>query len=185
MIFRSLYQFYFKKKKFSFVKQSQAVFSVCANAFPNEPAHPVVKTSFPSPKTIEFKKNFGTTNCTLATHFPVDLANSLGNYVCDADGNKLLDVFTSIGTNAVGYNHPAMLTAATSDLVQTALASRTGNGFNPMKEMNQVQHDAFMSVAPPGMERVLPSMCGTCANESAFKVAMMNYAQQKRGGWHI
>ena len=62
MIFRSLYQFYFKKKKFSFVKQSQAVFSVCANAFPNEPAHPVVKTSFPSPKTIEFKKNFGTTN---------------------------------------------------------------------------------------------------------------------------
>ncbi len=78
-----------------------------------------------------------------------------------------------------------MLAAATSDLVQTALASRSGNGFNPMKEMNKVQYDAFMAVAPPAMDRVLPTMCGTCANEGAYKVAMMNYAQRKRGGWHI
>ena len=39
-----------------------------------------------------------------------------------------------------------------------------------------------MSVAPPGMERVTAAMCGTCANEGAFKVAMLNYAQKKRGG---
>lgn len=39
-----------------------------------------------------------------------------------------------------------------------------------------------MDVAPPGMDRVTASMCGTCANEGAFKVAMMSYAQNKRGG---
>jgi len=39
-----------------------------------------------------------------------------------------------------------------------------------------------MSVAPPGMDRVTKAMCGTCANEGAFKVAMLNYAQRKRGG---
>ena len=105
------------RRQFSFARPSQVMFSVCARAFPNEPSRPLVKTTFPSPKTIEFKQKFGQSNCTLATHFPVDLANSLGNYVCDADGNKLLDLFTSIGTNAVGYNHPSMLSAAASDLV--------------------------------------------------------------------
>ena len=39
-----------------------------------------------------------------------------------------------------------------------------------------------MAVAPPGMERVTAAMCGTCANEGAFKVAMMTYAARKRGG---
>ena len=39
-----------------------------------------------------------------------------------------------------------------------------------------------MAVKPPGMDRVTASMCGTCANEGAFKVAMMSYAQRKRGG---
>ena len=74
----------------------------------------------------------------MATHFPVDLGNSLGNIVADADGNKLLDVFTSIGTNAVGYNHPGLLAAADTDLMQMAVATRTGLGINPMKEQGEI-----------------------------------------------
>jgi len=123
--------------------------------------------------------------CTLATHFPVDLQNSLGNIVTDADGNKLLDVFTSIGTNALGYNHPALLATADSDLMQRSIATRTGIGIHPMKEQDQLNKDAFMAVAPPGMTRVTAAMCGTCANEGAFKVAMMSYAARERGGWHV
>lgn len=38
-----------------------------------------------------------------------------------------------------------------------------------------------MDVAPPGMDRCTAAMCGTCANEGAFKVAMMTYAANKRG----
>ena len=142
----------------------------------------MIKTSFPSPKTAAFKKDLADKTCTLATHFPVDLTNSLGNIVQDSDGNRLLDVFTSIGTNALGYNHPALLAAADTDLMQMAVATRTGLGINPMKEQGEINQEAFMSVAPPGMERVTAAMCGTCANEGAYKVAMMTYAQRKRGG---
>ena len=39
-----------------------------------------------------------------------------------------------------------------------------------------------MAVAPPGMERVSAALCGTCANEGAFKVAFMQYAARKNGG---
>ena len=116
---------------------TQAMFSACARAFPNEPS-PSVLTDFPSPKTLEFKTGLADKTCTLATHFPVDLAKSVGNIVCDADGNKLLDVFTSIGTNAVGYNHPALLAAADSDLMQAAVATRTGIGINPMQEQHEI-----------------------------------------------
>lgn len=96
---------------------SRAPFSVCARAFPNEPTGPNVKTAFPSPKTIEYKEKFGKISCNLQTHFPIDLKNSLGNYVQDADGNRLLDMFCSIGTNAVGYNHPAMLDIASDEFM--------------------------------------------------------------------
>ena len=91
-------------------------------------------------------------------------------------------MFTSIGTNAVGYNHPDMLAAAESDLMQMVVSTRTGIGINPIKEQGEINQRAFMDVAPPGMERVTAAMCGTCANEGAYKVAMLNYAQRKRGG---
>ena len=39
-------------------------------------------------------------------HFPVSLQDSIGNYVADVDGNKYLDVFTSIACIGMGYNHP-------------------------------------------------------------------------------
>ena len=119
----------------SVINSTQAMkFSVCARAFPNEPTAPKVLTSFPSPKTIAFKERMGQQSCTLATHFPVDLGNSLGNYVQDADGNKLLDIFTSIGTNATGYNHPKMMAAVSTDMMAMTVATRTGLGINPMKE---------------------------------------------------
>ena len=117
--------------------QQTRLFSVCARAFPNEPT-PLIKTSFPTPKTTAFKADLADKTCTLATHFPVDLKNSLGNIVQDADGNRLLDVFTSIGTNAVGYNHPKLLAAADTDLMQMAVATRTGLGINPMKEQGEI-----------------------------------------------
>ena len=88
--------------------------------------------------TQEYIRSMSDKTCTLAHNFPVDLANSLGNIVSDADGNLLLDVFTSIGTNAVGYNHPAMLAAADSELMQLTVATRTGVGINPIKEMGQI-----------------------------------------------
>lgn len=42
-----------------------------------------------------------------------------------------------------------------------------------------------MDVAPKGLNMVAPAMCGSCAVESAWKYAIINYAQNQRGGVEV
>lgn len=67
----------------------------------------------------------------LTVHFPMDLKESSGNYLADLDGNKYLDLFTSISAIPLGFNHPALLETASSEAVAMMLATRTGVGINP------------------------------------------------------
>lgn len=46
------------------------------------------------------------------THFFADYAKSRGNYIVDADGNTLLDMFCQISSMPIGYQHPALIEAA-------------------------------------------------------------------------
>jgi len=46
--------------------------------------------------------------------FVQDQEHSVGNYIADADGNVLLDVYNQIASIAVGYNNPRILRAAAS-----------------------------------------------------------------------
>jgi len=117
----------------------------------------------------------------LTAHFPADLAKSKGNYVSDVDGNTYLDVFNSIGIYALGYNHPALLEVSKSDLMSLFVANRTALGINPPAEYLQVLEDAFHPVAPKGLSRVSPMMCGTCSVEGAIKTACGVYMARKRG----
>lgn len=173
------------RSKLALAQPSKMLFtSACTRVYPDEPS-PYVFTDFPSPKTQSYIKEVGEKTCTLITTFPIDLENSLGNIVSDEDGNKLLDIYCAIGTNAVGYNHPKFLAAADNDLMRMTIATRTGIGINPIKEQRQFNEDAFMTVAPPGMDRVTAAMCGTCANEGAYKVAMMAYQIRKNGGEYV
>lgn len=112
----------------------------------------------------------------------MDTENSCGNYISDLDGNKYLDIFTSIAAIGHGYNHPALLEVANSDAVRRQVALRAGCGIHPTKEWLDLIQKAYLDVAPPGMTRVGTLMCGSCAVECAIKVAMITYAQEKRGG---
>jgi len=157
-------------------------FSVASRWFPNEPARPIIKTAFPGPKTQESIAKYGEISCNKQQHFPIDLQESVGNYIADVDGNKYLDLFTSISCIPLGYNHPEMAKASKSDLMKQVLTVRTGLSVNPPLGYLEVAEKAFMDVAPKGMTRVGGSMCGTCSVEASFKHAMMAYAGKKRGG---
>ena len=160
-------------------------FSVCAKRFPNEPERPMMKTAFPGPEGIKHVANYGVTSCKEQIMFPVDLQASEGNYVADVDGNKMLDMLTSIACIGSGYNHPGLLEATKTDYMRHVLATRTGMGINPPMEYEGLLEKAFMDVAPAGMTRVCGAMCGTCSVEAAFKHAVIAYAQAKRGGMDV
>ena len=120
--------------------------------------------------------------CTLTNVFPLDTAESLGNYVADVDGNKYLDMFCAIASIGLGYNHPVMLAKTQDVAVQHQMVTRAGIGVHPEKNYIDVCKRAFIDVAPKGLNKVITQMCGSCANEAAFKYAFMCYEANKRGG---
>ncbi|KAI7894442.1 4-aminobutyrate aminotransferase [Mucor mucedo] len=118
---------------------------------------------------------------TRSVFFVADFAKSKGNYIVDADGNILLDVFAQIASIPVGYNNPAFLALGQQPAFQTALANRAALGVNPNVDWVDSVEQAFMAVAPQGMDNVFTVMCGSCANENAFKTAFMYKAAKRRG----
>ncbi len=136
----------------------------------------MLKTSLPGPETEALKQSLGETSCNLQVAFHVDLENSVGNFIADADGNQYLDVYTSIACVGLGYNHPRLLKAAKSDVLRSMLATRLGLGFAPPKEHREFVQRAFLDVAPRDMTRVNTAMCGTCSVETAFKMALICHA---------
>jgi 4-aminobutyrate aminotransferase/(S)-3-amino-2-methylpropionate transaminase len=93
----------------------------------------------------------------------------------------MLDVFAQIASIPVGYNNPAFLELADTPAFKTALANRAALGVNPNIDWVDSVEKAFMSVAPKGMTNVFTVMCGSCANENAFKTAFMYKASKRRG----
>ncbi|KAI9269211.1 4-aminobutyrate aminotransferase [Phascolomyces articulosus] len=118
---------------------------------------------------------------TRSVFFVADFEKSIGNYIMDADGNAMLDVFAQIASIPIGYNNPAFLNLAKDPAFQTALANRAALGVNPSKDWVDSVEKAFMRVAPVGMSNVFTVMCGSCANENAFKTAFMYKAAKRRG----
>ncbi|KAG2182926.1 hypothetical protein INT44_005907 [Umbelopsis vinacea] len=149
--------------------------------FPDEPESPSVKTAIPGPASKEIMSRLDQYQDTRSVFYIADFHKSKGNYIVDADGNVLLDVFAQIASIPIGYNSPAFLSLASSPVFQSALANRPALGVNPTKDWVDTVESAFMSVAPKGMPNVFTAMCGSCANENAFKTAFIYKAAKSRG----
>lgn len=147
-----------------------------------EPHEPVIITkSVPGPKSIALLKKLDQYQDPRAAFFVQNLENSVGNYIADADGNMLLDMFCQIASISIGYNNPNLLKAAKSTKWATALVNRPALGVFPITDWVQSLENSFLKVKPPGLSQVFTAMCGSCANEIAFKTAFIYHQKKSRG----
>mmetsp|Transcript_9543 Transcript_9543/g.15634 ORF Transcript_9543/g.15634 Transcript_9543/m.15634 type:complete len:113 (+) Transcript_9543:543-881(+) len=79
---------------------------------PGEYAKPEIVTStIPGPKSMALKARMEKMQHAGHTFFFADYKKSVGNYIVDADGNALLDMFGQISSLPLGYNHPVLIEA--------------------------------------------------------------------------
>lgn len=156
--------------------------SVCAEYFPKEPVSPqIITSSIPGPKSVNINDNLGKVFDNRATYFVSDYTNSVGNYISDVDGNKLLDVYCQISSIALGYSNPELIKAAKSDEMINSLVNRPALACFPLKDYQTILEEGILAAAPPGMTKVWTALSGSCANETAYKAAFMYQHSKIRG----
>jgi len=147
-----------------------------------EPEGPTMKTTVPGPKSKELMQNMNVLLNSGAVNFFADYENSYGNYIADADGNVLLDVYMQIASLPIGYNHPEIHKLITDPKTVSVFANRPALGVNPPLYFAEKLQSVMMSVAPKGLTQLQTMACGSCANENAYKVMFINYNIKRRGG---
>ncbi|KAJ5665086.1 uncharacterized protein N7477_007534 [Penicillium maclennaniae] len=150
--------------------------------FPNEPTAPSVQTSIPGPKNKAAAAELDEVFDVRSLNMLADYSQSVGNYIADLDGNKLLDVYAQIASIPVGYNNPHLKQATQSPEMINALINRPALGNFPSADWAKILKTGALRAAPKGLNQVFTAMAGSDANETAYKAAFMYYRQLQRGG---
>lgn len=149
--------------------------------FKDEPKLPSMQTEIPGPEGKKILEHINKYQDPRSMNFAVDYEASLGNYITDSDGNKLLDVYCQIASIPLGYNNPRLLDLARSEEFAKAAMNRPAIGNFPPKQWAKWLEEGLLKVRPKGLEQVFTAMCGSCAVETAFKASFMLYSRKKRG----
>jgi len=140
-----------------------------------------MKTAIPGPESKKLHDQLGAQGgMGGACAFFCDYGASDGCYLVDADGNRMLDMFQQISSLPLGYNHPAMEEVVKDPLLGTFAHSRAALGIFPPKELPQLLADSFLKVAPKGLTKVQPMLCGSSANENLFKACFFRTRAKQR-----
>jgi len=146
-----------------------------------QPAAPCMMTQFPGPQTTALRERMSAVQESGAVAIFADYNASQGNYLVDADGNTFLDCFGQISSLPLGYNHPDMLTAMRSEEAARLLAQRPCLGMMPPMDWPEQLERIIKRAAPRGCDNLVTMLCGSSANENAFKAAMIKYENNRRG----
>lgn len=151
---------------------------------PNEgDLQPRMLTASPGPESKRLLNNLDqVTSGTTAMHFFADYSKSYGNYIVDADGNRMLDMFAQIASLPLGYNHPALTEMLQNPENTWVLANRPALGVLPPVGWVDKLNNIMQTIAPSGMTDVTTMACGSTANENAFKAVFIKYMADRRGG---
>jgi len=153
--------------------------------FADEPVGPMLRTEIPGPESkkaiAELDQIFETRSLNMMANYQ----SSFGNYIADLDGNVLLDVYAQIASIPVGYSNPALLDAALSKEMASAIINRPAMGNFPSHDWAEILKTGMLRVAPKGLNQVVTATAGSDANELAYKAAFMWKRQQQRGGYDV
>lgn len=153
--------------------------SLCEQYFPDEPKAPVV-VSTENPKTKAATASLDKVFDARAASFVADYSKSVGNYICDVDGNYYLDVYSQISSIPLGYNNPELIKVAKSEKMIRAIVDRPSLGTYPGKDTEEIVSE-ILKVAPKGQDKLWSALSGADANELAFKAVFFWYQSKKRG----
>ncbi|KAL2105686.1 hypothetical protein VUR80DRAFT_7924 [Thermomyces stellatus] len=145
-----------------------------------------VVTEVPGPQSKAEAEKLGVFFDSRAVHFVADYDKSSGNYIVDVDGNRYLDIYSQIASIPVGYNNPALIEAAKSPQMISALVNRPAMGNFPSSTWHDILKDGLLRVAPQGLDKIFTAQSGSEANELAYKASFMLYRRKQRGeqvGW--
>lgn len=147
-----------------------------------EPKSPSVTTAIPGPIAQKASAELDAVfDVARSLNMMCDYEKSIGNYLSDLDGNKLLDVYAQIASIPLGYNNPALRAAAQSDQMINAIINRPAIGNFPSGDYAEILRNGVLSVTPPGLNQVFTALAGSDANELAYKAAFMYYRRRERG----
>ena len=155
--------------------------SLSRSYFPDEPSGPTINGPVPGATSTKIREELNKVFDAKAAYFVADYYNSVGNYIADADGNKLLDVYAQIASIPLGYNNPALLETAKLDTMANALANRPALSNFPSIDYGKILAEGILAAAPPGMNKVWTALSGSDANETAYKAAFIYQRSKIRG----
>lgn len=136
--------------------------------------------TIPGPRSKAIFDDLNTVGSFASVQFFCDFDKSLGNYLVDADGNRVLDMFGQIASIPVGYNHPRITSLMQTPEMISLAVNRSALGMMPPARWPEMLRNSLLKVAPKGMTNVQTMACGSCSNENAFKAAMILYRKRQR-----